>query len=197
MKRLAKRWLQGEALAVLAVEASVSWQTLAGVFTAAGYRAKDRSAVKSKAATEKWQAAAKRAARTHQWSIAMIRWLVSRLKSQTRWQLVTFTGPHGGDARGIVDMLAVRRNHRRDVGGLKRGDLFEFILIQAKAGTARRPDADDIRRLHRVRQEYGAKDVLLAEWHQGHAPVFSRLLPRSSEPTTAWEELKEPLDVFG
>ena len=32
----------------------------------------------------------------------------------------------------MSDLLAIRKNHRLDKDGLKRGDLFEMILIQTK-----------------------------------------------------------------
>ncbi|MBL8796765.1 MAG: hypothetical protein JNM56_22890, partial [Planctomycetia bacterium] len=192
---LARRWQHGERLVDLGVEAGVSWQTLANLFRGAGYRAKDKRNLK--AATRATESTpVEKAAKTHQWSHTMIRWLVSRLKTRTRWRLVTFTGPNGGDARGIVDILAVRKDHSRDGNGLKRGDLFELILIQAKGGSARRPDPADIRRLRQVGEEYGAKAVLLAEWIKGQAPVFSRLLPTGDDPKTAWQRLDEPLAVF-
>jgi hypothetical protein len=62
-----------------------------------------------------------------------------------RWQLVSFPGPAGRESAGIVDLMAIRKNHATPNGAFKRGDLFEIILIQIKGGGARRPKMDDIK----------------------------------------------------
>ena len=36
----------------------------------------------------------------------------------------------------MVDLLAVRKDHGRPVGGIKRGDAVQLILIQIKGGGA-------------------------------------------------------------
>jgi hypothetical protein len=46
IENLAKRWKAGEEMKTLAGEVKVTWPTLAGIFIAAGYRAKDRKKVK-------------------------------------------------------------------------------------------------------------------------------------------------------
>ena len=71
----------------------------------------------------------------------------AKVKPTRRWQLVGFPGPGGQESAGIVDMLAIRKNHKTPKPPFKRGDLFEIILIQIKGGGARRPDKNEIRRL--------------------------------------------------
>jgi hypothetical protein len=39
--------------------------------------------------------------------------------------LVDFGGKTKAEARGIVDLIAIRKDHRQDRAGLKRGDLLE------------------------------------------------------------------------
>ena len=62
-----------------------------------------------------------KAAQTAKWATTMTKWLVSRTKSRTNWQLVEFSGPGGFESRGIVDLLAIRKDHRTSGDDLKRG----------------------------------------------------------------------------
>jgi hypothetical protein len=73
-------------------------------------------------------------------------------------------GPAGRESAGIVDLMAIRKNHAKFDSRFKRGDLFEIILIQIKGGGARRPKREDIQRLRAVAKHYKARDVVLAEW---------------------------------
>lgn len=68
---------------------------------------------------------------------------------------------------GTVDLLAVRKNHRTDMSGLKRGDILEVVLIQTKGGSAPRPTPDDIARLKKVAKHHRAIAIVLAEWSKG------------------------------
>jgi hypothetical protein len=99
---------------------------------------------------------------------------IRRVLARTRWQLVTFCGPSGGESIGIVDMLAVRKCHGRTFGGMRRGDGLQAILIQVKGGAAAMPTADDAKRLRAVARHHRAK-VLLAVWKPGRAVRFYRL----------------------
>jgi len=47
---------------------------------------------------------------------------------------------------------------------LKRGDLFDIVLIQIKGGSARGPTAIDCRRLLEVKRVYRAKSVVQFQW---------------------------------
>lgn len=54
-------------------------------------------------------------------------------------------------AASSVDVLAIRRDMREPSDALlKRGDLFDVILIQIKGGGARAPTSDDCARLREV-----------------------------------------------
>jgi hypothetical protein len=86
-----------------------------------------------------------------------------KVKPIRRWQLVSFPGPAGRESAGIVDLMAIRKNHAKSSSKFKRGDLFEIILIQIKGGGARPPKMDDIQRLRLVGNRYNARDVVLAE----------------------------------
>lgn len=103
----------------------------------------------------------------------MTKWFITRFGgARTRWQLVSFNGRAGGESRGIVDILAIRKDHR-GARGLCRGDLFEIVLIQCKGGQARRPTVDECSRLQTVASVYNAPAVVLAEWkRQEHLRLY-------------------------
>ena len=93
-----------------------------------------------------------------------------------RWRFVSFRGDHGGEWRGIVDVVAIRKDTSDPrYPPLKRGDLFEIILVQMKGGSARKPRAKDIKRLQQVKKHYGAKEIVLFNWKKGVCAHFSRL----------------------
>jgi hypothetical protein len=61
---------------------------------------------------------------------------------------VSFRGTGKGEWRGVVDLIAIRKNGEQPTGSvLKRGDLFDIILIRVKGGSSRGPTASDCRRL--------------------------------------------------
>jgi hypothetical protein len=65
----------------------------------------------------------------------MTKWLIAyRHARGPRWNIVDFGGATGAESRGVVDLMAIRKDHGRPVGRTKRGDLFEVILIQVKGG---------------------------------------------------------------
>jgi hypothetical protein len=133
----------------------------------------------------------KKAQHTALWARTMTKWLVTySRRSGAKWTLVDFGGKTRSEARGIVDLMAIRKDHRRYVAGLERGDLFEIVLIQTKGGTARRPTADDVERLSKVGKYYKAKAVVLAEWRKGEALDLLMLKGKDWIPVT-------PDDVFG
>ena len=141
----------------------------------------------------------KKAAETARWATTMTKWLVAKTKSRTDWQLVEFTGPSGNESRGIVDVLAIRKNHSTPADGLKRGDLFEMILVQIKGGTARWPSREDILRLRQVARHHRASAVVLADWQKGRQPTLHTLasrLGKEFEPRAVWTEVAAE-DVFG
>jgi len=114
------------------------------------------------------QTPGKKAQYTAKWARTMTKWLIaySRRKG-ARWNLVEFGGKTGAEARGIIDLIAVRKDHRQDVSGLKRGDLLDIVLIQTKGGSAARPTEEDRVRLSMVAKYHRARAVVLAEWKRG------------------------------
>jgi hypothetical protein len=117
---------------------------------------------------------AQKARHTDKWTEIICRAVTSRRTK--RWKFVSFRGAAGGEWRGVVDMLAIRKAtaapNRSD---LKAGDLFEIVLIQMKGGSARKPGMEERRRLDLVAQEYSAKAVILFEWDRGKVTRFSKL----------------------
>jgi len=92
---------------------------------------------------------------------------VWRKKRLNKWNLVDFGGKTKVESRGIVDLIVVRKNNRKEISGPKRCDLPEMVLIQTKGGSAPRPTAEDIIRLSRVAKQHRAKSIVLAEWNKG------------------------------
>jgi hypothetical protein len=110
----------------------------------------------------------KKAQHTAKWARTMTKWLITySRRAGVRWNIVDFGGTTKAESRGIVDLLAIRKNHRDEKAGLKRGDLFDIILIQTKGGTSPRPTAEDISRLSKVAKHFKTKAVVLAEWRKG------------------------------
>jgi hypothetical protein len=55
---------------------------------------------------------------------------IRRVLSRTRWQLVTFCGEAGGESVGIVDLMAVRKDHGKPVVGVESVHFREVSLKQ-------------------------------------------------------------------
>jgi hypothetical protein len=133
----------------------------------------------------------KKAQHTAKWARTMTKWLITfSRRTGARWTPVNFGGKTKAEARGIVDLLAIRKDHRHSERGLKRGDLFDIVLIQTKGGTARGPTPADISRLSKVARHYRAKAVVLAEWQLGKKLVLSKL------EKDQWQKV-DPVDIFG
>ena len=115
----------------------------------------------------------KKAQHTAKWARTMTKQLITRgSRYGAKWQLVEFLGKGGAESRGIVDLVAVRKDHRTDHPGLKRGDLLDIVIIQTKGGSSPRPTAEDVARLRKVAKHHRARTVLLAEWKRGKKPEF-------------------------
>jgi hypothetical protein len=144
-------------------------------------------------ATEKAKLTAKRATTMTRWHIGFVtngkRLGSAKVKPIRRWQLVGFPGPGGRESAGIVDLLAIRKNHNKPKSPFKRGDLFDIILIQIKGGGAKRPDKSEIKRLRDVSKYYNARDVVLAEWVKGSHRKFHWLINYRDDPKKAWGEV--------
>jgi hypothetical protein len=139
-----------------------------------------------------WKKAQKKAAKTARWAVTMTKVRIRRVLARTRWQLVTFYGASGGESVGVVDLLAVRKDHRARLG-MKRGDALHFILIQVKGGTAAMPTAEDGSRLRAVAKRHHARKVLLASWKRGTQVRFFSLRPGSPR---NWTEVTNIDAVF-
>ena len=128
------------------------------------------------------------AKKTGQWAKTMTKWLITySTKGGKKWHFVSFEGAKGGESRGIVDFVAIRRDHKYCEPPLKIGDLFEIILIQVKGGSASKPTPDEITRLLKVGKYYKAKKIILSNWQKGKPPTFEYLTKNSVKKLTAKE----------
>lgn len=76
----------------------------------------------------------------------------------------------------MVDVVAIRKNTEQPLGEiLKRGDVFDLILVQIKGGSARSPSKEDRTRLREVGKRYRAKAIVLFEWRKGAGANFYQL----------------------
>jgi len=76
---------------------------------------------------------------TEKWAVTMTKVCIRRAtagRPWPRWHFLSFSGPDGGESRGVVDLIAIRKNHGTPYAGTKRGDTFQIILIQVKGGYA-------------------------------------------------------------
>ena len=130
------------------------------------------------------------AGETDRWTEIMFRALSNRVAK--RWRFVSFRGKNKREWRGIVDVLAIRKDTSQPANkSLKRGDLFDIILIQMKGGSARFPSIDERRRLRVVARYYRAQKVVLFNWERGRQTSFS-ILDRS----LAWRH-QTSREIFG
>ena len=145
-----------------------------------------------------------RAAKTARWATTMTRWAIRFASSgkragtsaAKRWQFVGFAGPNGSESRGIVDLLAIRRDHITTDHRFRIGDLFEIVLVQIKGGGAPWPTFPDAKRLRAVQRYYRAKAVVLASWQKGTEPRFYVLKRLSEDRHIAWSEASS-VNIFG
>lgn len=144
--------------------------------------------------TVNWDNAQRKAARTARWAVTMTKVRIRRITSRTRWQLVTFCGKAGGESVGVVDLLAVRKDHGKPLAMAKRGDALQLILIQVKGGTAARPTREDATRLRAVARRHRARHVLLATWKKESAARFYRL--RHPIAKVGWSEVADLEAIF-
>lgn len=137
------------------------------------------------------------AAYTEKWAVTMTKVCIRQAVAAApfpRWHLLTFSGPDGGESRGVVDMLAIRKDHSLPCG-IKRGDAFQVILIQVKGGYAAKPTMEDGSRLRVVAKRHGACAVLLAAWKKGKAPRFYSL-SRKPGAGKEWADVKDLNAIF-
>jgi hypothetical protein len=143
-----------------------------------------------------WTKAQQKAARTGRWAVTMAKVRIRRALARTRWQLVTFCGTAGGESVGVVDLMAIRKDHGEPLPGTKRGDNFQIILIQVKGGSAPMPTVEDGNRLRAVARRHRAHGVLLAAWTKGNAARFFRLRKKQAKALEDWIEIQDLNSVF-
>jgi len=140
----------------------------------------------------------KLAARTQRWAVTMTKVCIRQLMSAApfpRWHFVSFTGARGRESRGVVDLIAIRKDHKA-YKGLKRGDRFQIILIQVKGGYAANPTVDDADRLRAVARYHRAQCVLLASWKKGTPVQFFSLRTKRSPSHADWVKVSDLKQVF-
>ena len=137
-----------------------------------------------------WVTAYKKALLTDKWTEIIMRAVTKKVAN--RWRLVSFRSKQGREWRGIVDVIAIRKDTAKpNKKHLNHGDLFEIMIIQMKGGSAKLPTLDDKRRLREVAKYYHAKNVVLFEWIKSKKTKFS-VLGNNLE----WEE-STSADLFG
>jgi hypothetical protein len=143
-----------------------------------------------------WRKAQWKAAQTARWAVTMTKVRIRQTLARTRWQLVTFCGATGGESVGVVDLIAIRKDHGNPIPDTKRGDSLQIILIQVKGGRAAMPTAEDGRRLRAVARHHRARQVLLSAWTKGKAAQFFRLRRSRTENRGDWIEVEDLDSIF-
>ena len=139
---------------------------------------------------QKVKTAAQKALETATWARTMTKVIISRNnKKPPFWHVINFLGVKKQESAGIVDLLAIRKDHSK-TSSLPKGDGFDVILVQVKGGKAKNPSAADVQRMEDVATRYGAKAVLLSSWKKGAAPEF-RILSNS-----VWGAPVDPDSIF-
>ena len=141
----------------------------------------------------KMQLAAAKAIYTDKWTQTMFNHQTNKMAH--RWKFTPFRGKKKRDSKGVVDVLAIRRNTADpNKPPLKANDLFEFILVQLKGGGALFPSQDDLARLWAVRDHYDAKEVVLFERRKSRC-TFS-VLRKSRDEVLEWVK-SDRHSIFG
>jgi hypothetical protein len=138
------------------------------------------------------------AAKTARWAVIMTKVRIRQAIADNpwpHWHLLSFTGPDGRESRGVIDLIAVRKDHREPIAGTKRGDALQIILIQVKGGRAANPTPEDATRLRIIARRHGACGVLLASWKKGSAAKFFSLHTNSKR-VNEWREVDDLRSLF-
>jgi hypothetical protein len=140
------------------------------------------------------------AAVTAKWAVTMTKVCIRKAVAHTpfpRWHFVSFMGVGGRESRGVVDLIAIRKNHAQPTDSkLKRGDALQIVLIQVKGGYAARPTLEDGERLRAVAKLHRAHGILLASWKRGAAVKFYALSPKSKSGSDDWIEVDDLATIF-
>jgi len=148
-----------------------------------------------------WSIAVEKAQNTEKAALEVTKWRINQLTSKTKWQLVEFSGKKGHESVGIVDLLAIRKNHVRmkKKVGLKPGDLFDMVLIQVKGGGASWPSLNDIHRLQILARYYNADNVVLSNWKNEQLNFYrlkDTVNKKKFKSKDAWERVVSPSEIF-
>lgn len=172
---------------------------LAAIKAAQTKKLKKKPKITTVAKKPDWSVAVEKAENTGKAAVEITKWRINQIESRPMWQLVEFMGKKGKESAGIVDLLAIRKDHSRipKKTGLKPGDLFEVILLQVKGGNALFPSQDDIRRLQVLSRYYNAKNVVLTEW-KDYQLKFYRLRDnfKKFNAREAWIKVSNPNELF-
>jgi hypothetical protein len=141
-----------------------------------------------------WTRAQTEEAKTGKWAVTMTKVRIWQVLSRTR-STFTFLGRAGRESTGVVDLIAVRKDHGEPIRGSKRGDVLQIILIQVKWGSAAMPTVEDGKRLSVVAKRLRARHVLLAAWKKGFAAPFFRYRPRTAA-RRQWAEVSDLDAIF-
>jgi len=140
----------------------------------------------------------RKAHHTAKWAVIMAKVGIRRAIAGNpwpHWHILSFNGPDGRESRGVVDLIAVRKDHGVPLSGTKRGDALQIVLIQVKGGSAAKPTAEDAARLRIVARRHGACGILLATWKKGSAAQFFSLDMKSRR-GSEWREVDDLRGVF-
>jgi hypothetical protein len=138
--------------------------------------------------------------KNEKWAVTMSKVRIRQAVAKApwpHWHLLTFAGREGGESRGVVDMIAIRKDHGEPYPGTKRGDTFQIILIQVKGGDAAKPTDEDRDRLRKAAQRHDACGILLATWKKGKSAQFFSLPAKPADAKDEWEEVSDLAMIFG
>lgn len=142
---------------------------------------------------KKRKAAPKKAALAAKWAEIMTKQLI-RCKSEKYWQIVSFKGlkGKGSESTGIVDAIAIRKDHKSKSKVFQPGDHFDIVIIQIKGSEKRAgwPSKCDNRRMCEVGKFYHAKCVL-SRWQR----YDLRKVYLLDESSLEWKDIK-PEQIF-
>jgi hypothetical protein len=112
--------------------------------------------------TKKWRQAAKKALASARNAKTFAKYALGK----AGWRVVSFDTRSGHEYKGIVDLVAIKRNNRAP-------DELTVMLVQVKGGTARVTEAE------KVRLQAATKRVRV-RWNVAHKPTrhvrFSRVI---------------------
>jgi hypothetical protein len=119
------------------------------------------SAGQKAAHTRKWRRASAKAHATARNAKTFARYALSK----AGWRVVSFDTPNGYEYKGVVDLVAIKRNNRSP-------DELTVMLVQVKGGSARVTAAE------RLRLRIAAKKVKTT-WNVAEKPGRTVRFPRA------------------